>query len=91
MLKKYSCWHAKDGSQTSFHPGEELHPWDSIEDFDLAYIIQAETFEEAVAVHYLRMGWSPYKPMGQPIECPNCKNYFYLGSGECFCGYKQGD
>ena len=47
--------------------------------------IEADTFEEALAVHHLRMGREPYWPTGKPAKCPNeCGAYFYPeGSGEC--------
>ncbi len=55
----------------------------------LKYQIEAATFEEALAIHYLRMGYGPYQPGSEPLECPLCSNYYYLGSGKCFCGYDK--
>jgi hypothetical protein len=51
----------------------------------LLYKIEADTYEEAMAVHHIKMGWEPYKPMGDPQLCPNsCGSYYYPeGSGEC--------
>ena|ERR1051325_11022753 len=51
----------------------------------LKYRIEADTFEEAMAVHHIKMGWSPYKPSGEPMSCPrSCGAIFYPeGSGEC--------
>jgi hypothetical protein len=50
----------------------------------LMYRIEADTFEEALAVHYIKMGWSPFQPAGKPKPCPNsCGAVFYPeGSGE---------
>ncbi|MBL1278362.1 MAG: hypothetical protein COB30_019995 [Ectothiorhodospiraceae bacterium] len=47
--------------------------------------IEADTHEEAMAVHHIKMGWEPYKPMGEAKSCPKgCGAYFYPeGSGEC--------
>ena len=33
--------------------------------------VEADTHEEANAVHNIKMGWEPYIPMGKPAECPN--------------------
>ncbi len=57
----------------------------------LLYKIEAETYEEARAIHNLRQGWEPYKPMGEAHLCPECEAYFYPeDSGECWkCGYRN--
>lgn len=51
----------------------------------LLHIVEADTPEEAMAVHHIKMGWEPYKPMGEAALCPNgCGSYYYPdGSGEC--------
>ncbi|MCW4238843.1 MAG: hypothetical protein G8D90_04355 [gamma proteobacterium symbiont of Clathrolucina costata] len=51
----------------------------------LLHVVEADTPEEAMAVHHIKMGWEPYKPMGEPQLCPNdCGSYFYPeGSGVC--------
>jgi|SRR5215469_5061657 len=50
----------------------------------LRYRIDADTWEEAMAVHHIKMGWSPYQP-GKAQPCPNdCGAVFYPErSGEC--------
>jgi len=57
-------------------------------DAKLLYFIEADTWEEACAIHYLRAGFGPYKPVGAPEVCPNCGSWFYPeGSGQCWkCG-----
>jgi hypothetical protein len=47
--------------------------------------VEADTWEEAMAVHYIKMGWRPYVPEGESKECPRgCGAMFYPeGSGEC--------
>jgi hypothetical protein len=52
------------------------------------YELVAETHEEAAAVHALRMGWEPFRPVGEPAPCPRCAAIFYpSGSGQCWrCG-----
>lgn len=52
--------------------------------------IETNTWEEAMSIHYLRLGFAPYKPMGKAKPCPNCGAIFYPdGSGECWsCAYE---
>jgi hypothetical protein len=54
----------------------------------MLYSFEAATHEEAFAVHALRMGWQPYRPVGEAAPCPRCGALFYPeGSGECWrCG-----
>lgn len=90
MLKKYSYWETADGTEGAFYPGEEYQPQFFDDEADAVirfYVIEAETMEEAQAIHYLRRGFAPYYPMGEPIKCPNCSNYYYRGSGQCYCGF----
>lgn len=51
----------------------------------LRYRIEADTFEEALAIHHIKMGWSPFQPAGKAEPCPHsCGALFYPeGSGEC--------
>jgi hypothetical protein len=52
--------------------------------------IEASTWEEAMAIHHLRQGFEPYKPMGKAEPCPKCGALFYpQGGGECWsCDYE---
>lgn len=52
------------------------------------YTVEASSWEEAMAVHHLRMGYGPYKPQGKPVPCSNCSALVYVdGSGQCWqCG-----
>ena len=54
----------------------------------MLYTVKADTWEEAMAVHHLRMGYRPYRPLGEPAPCPHCQALVYIdGSGECWrCG-----
>jgi hypothetical protein len=58
------------------------------DDARLLYEIVTETYEEAMAIHYLRQGWAPYVPMGEAAPCPQCTTPYYPeGSGDCWrCG-----
>jgi hypothetical protein len=49
------------------------------------YRFTATTHEEAHAIHALRMGWAPYRPVGSPVPCPRCGSTYYPeGSGQCW-------
>jgi len=51
----------------------------------LLFEVVAETFEEAMSIYNLRMGYGPYVPSGQPSECPVCASWYYPeGSGQCW-------
>lgn len=56
----------------------------------LLYRFEAASWEEANAIHHLRQGWEPYKPMGEAAQCPDCDANFYpKGSGQCWrCDYE---
>jgi len=60
-------------------------------DAQLAWEIEAETWEEAMAIHHLRAGFEPYVPAGAPFACPSCGAWTYpAGSGECWkCGSRS--
>lgn len=52
------------------------------------YAFEAATWEEACAIHHLRMGFEPYVPAGEAAPCPRCEAWYYPeGSGACWrCG-----
>jgi hypothetical protein len=90
MKKTYEAWSEENGD-----PGSTFISADAVEtmtskgllskDARLVYRIEADTFEEAMAVHYIKQGWSPFVPAGKACKCPNgCGAIFYPeGSGEC--------
>ena len=52
------------------------------------YSISARTWEEAQAIHHLRMGFEPYKPQGLAAPCQKCGALLFPhGSAQCWqCG-----
>jgi hypothetical protein len=58
---------------------------------ELLYRFEAATWEEANAIHALRMGWEPYRAMGPPAPCPRCGAAYYPeGSAQCWrCGASE--
>ena len=91
-LKRYYVWEHESGNSVTCQPTPLLmkdgKPFDDVN--ELLYIIEAATWEEAMSIHHLRMGWEPYDPGGKAQKCPNCGAFFYPeGSGLCWsCGNK---
>ena len=90
MKKIYEAWGEEEGD-----PGSTFASAENIQDMrtrgilskdaKVVYRIEADTWEEAMAAHYIKQGRSPYVPEGEPSKCPNgCGGWFYPeGSGEC--------
>lgn len=57
-------------------------------DAELVFVIEANTPEEAMAIHQLRMGFGAFLPMGDPEPCPKCGTIYYPeASSVCWhCG-----
>ncbi len=91
MKQRFEAWQVND-EQLSFASVESVAEQRAKgligPDAKLLYVIEADTWEEACAIHYLRAGFGPYKPEGPPNRCPNCGAWFYPeGSGQCWrCG-----
>src|SRR5260370_15003962 len=92
MTKTYEVWNLEyeDGSgMISLLTSEQTEDERSKGLVDpksrLMFRIQAETYEEALAVRNMKLGWSPYIPNGQAAWCPNgCGAVFYpAGHHEC--------
>jgi hypothetical protein len=59
---------------------------------ELLWEFDAATDEEAMSIHFLRLGWAPYQPNGDPSNCPTCGSVYYPnGYGQCWkCGRDEG-
>ena len=92
MKKKYQAWEASDKGSSCLVPKkcvDKLKSNGTIEkNASLLHEIAADTWEEAMAVYHVKMGWEPYTPYGEPHECPHCGSIFYpQESSECpLCG-----
>lgn len=56
----------------------------------LLHEIEACTGEEAMSLHFEKMGFAPYQPAGEPCPCPKgCGSMYYPeGYGDCpNCGH----
>ena len=88
---KYEVWEDSTSiTMTNTKEIEELKEKGLVEkDAKLIHMFEAATGEEASSIYNLRMGFEPYKPLGNPVLCPNsCGAYYYpKGSGQCpYCG-----
>ena len=89
MLTRYEAWETEDGA--AFFNSAQIEAMRANPAMRLTkklFEIEAATSEEASSIYNLRMGFGPYKPMGEPKPCPKCAAWFYpSGSGECWrCG-----
>jgi hypothetical protein len=89
MKKVYGAWQDEAECSITFAPLEVIEDeranGNLTDKAKLLHRVEADTFEEALAVHYIKMGWRPFVPMGEAKECPRgCGAMFYPeGSGEC--------
>jgi hypothetical protein len=72
------CWRADAGSR----PPDMRAPAELLWEFDAA------TDEEAMSIHFVRLGWAPDRPNGSASNCPTCgAKYYPEGLGQCWkCG-----
>lgn len=89
MKQIYEAWEDPEDDSISLSSSEEAAHQRSTASLSkkarLLYRIEADTFEEAAAIHNLRMGWGSYNPLGDPSRCPKCDGWYYpKGSGECW-------
>jgi lipopolysaccharide biosynthesis glycosyltransferase len=66
----FECWTNPDGSLTFLPAGS---PWASVTadtGATLAYVIHADSWNDAMAQHHERQGWEPYVPMCEDDDGP---------------------
>lgn len=90
MYTRYKAFEQGDGPLlTTEENAEHLRKSGLILPEDkILYEFDAHTPEEACAIHHLRQGFEPYKPVGEPKPCPRCGSTYYPeSSGVCWhCG-----
>lgn len=88
----YECW-VDDGVALLPKENVEQHKRQGTlaEAAIFQYMIRAATWEEAMAIHYLRQGWGTYLPAGAPGTCAQCTAVIYPdGTAECWrCGCRD--
>ena len=59
------------------------------EGFELLWEFEANSGEEAMSIHFVRLGFAPYIPNGPAPPCPKCDAQYYPeGYAECWrCGF----
>ncbi len=85
----FTAWRSLDGLQLSLVSGEvpprfangELQP-----DCDvLLWRIEVGSYDEAMAIRNLRLGYGPYVPHGDAAPCPACGAMYYPdSSAQCW-------
>lgn len=86
MKKLYEAWQYADGGIIAFGEAKAIRKEMAQEkDAKLLHQVEAEYWEEAQTLHYLKMDWGEYNPDCEAKECSNgCGALFYPeGSGEC--------
>lgn len=90
----YHAWRDPDGNILFIEiPMDELERHGPPEpDLVHLYAVEAATWEEAMSIHHVRMGWEPYRPIGKPVACEHCGSMVYPEStGVCWkCGRVAG-
>lgn len=90
MKRIYSAWGEKENSEARCLVEGEGPPRFANGEIDrtcpdLCFYIEANSWEEAMAIYHLRQGWEPYRPMGEAAKCPSCGAIYYPeGSGQCW-------
>jgi hypothetical protein len=93
QMQKYEAWSDPANNSVSFGPASTIQSQREqgllSPSAVLLHRIEAATWEEANAIHSLRMGEAPYTPLGEPAPCPKCSaTYYPHGSGQCWrCGF----
>jgi hypothetical protein len=74
----FECWSDPEDNSLSLFRADNHQARNMLSDKAvLLYQFVAHTHEEAMAIHYLRQGWSPYVPMGDAAPCPTCATAIY--------------
>ncbi len=89
MKRVFTAWSSVDGTQISLVPGDgpprfangEPQPDCEV----LLWHIEVGSYEEAMAIRNLRLGYAPYVPQGTSAPCPVCDAIYYpQGSAQCW-------
>jgi hypothetical protein len=88
MKKEYEIWSNVDKTEIQCSTKENIEESRKkglLKNMLLKNSFVAYSYEEAMSIYHLRMGYEPYKPNGEAVLCPNnCGSYYYpLGSSEC--------
>jgi len=89
MKRLFSAWSSSDGTEITFSEGEHrprLANGDPAPGCDVVlWRVEAGSYEEAMAIRNVRLGYGPYVPLGDSAPCPKCDAMYYPdGSGQCW-------
>jgi hypothetical protein len=85
-MKVFTVWQSGEGDEHTLAPGKAPPVFGDGSTQSgcnrQLFQIEAATWEEAMAIYHLRMGWKPYAPGGQS-KCESCGAVVF-GSGSCW-------
>jgi hypothetical protein len=66
-MKIFEAWEDEDGVtfSTQKNIGDHKEKGLLAHDARLLHQIEAENYDEAIILHHQKMGWEPYRPMGE--------------------------
>jgi hypothetical protein len=91
-VRRHQAWRDPIGGSITYCEAKGAsRPPGLSEAAELLWEFDAASVEEAMSVHFVRLGRAPYYPAGDPAACPACGAIYYPhGSGECWkCGRKE--
>lgn len=86
-MPTYEAWEDDDGAMvaTAATCADHRARGPLVASARLLFAFEAATDEEAMAIFNLRMGWQPYRSIGEPGPCPACGATIYpQGSRQCW-------
>ena len=91
-LRRFSVWKSNEGGgvdEIAMTTGGDIPRFANgtpvSDENTLLFTIDARTWDEAKAIMNLRLGWEPYRPLGEPQDCPRCSSKYWPESyGECW-------
>lgn len=93
MKRVFSAWSSPDGTEITFAEGVNppllANGSPAAACNVLLWRVEAGSYEEAMAIRNIRLGYGAYVPCGAASACPKCASMYYPeGSGQCWnCDY----
>lgn len=89
MKRVFSAWTSPDGTEAAFaegvHPPLLANGRPALDGAVLLWRVEAGSYEEAMAIRNIRLGFGAYVPQGPAAACPKCAAMYYpAGSGQCW-------
>src|SRR5437867_11496871 len=75
MKRTFEAWQDSDGLSMTFAPRDSIQELRDknllAHNATLLLSVDADSYEEAMAIYHLRMGWAPYRPEGESSPVRN--------------------